>query len=93
MSPVQPLGGFASERILSYARYLGWTGSQNHQSAAKAELSRLMETHIWCLPGPAGCVRGGLSKGTMAPSGTLVQRRGIPTTAGCENSTDSVWVR
>lgn len=31
-----------------------------------------METQLWLLPVPAGCVRGGLNKGTMVPAGTLI---------------------
>lgn len=37
-----------------------------------------METQFWCLCVPAGCVVGGLIKGTMVPASISVPERAPP---------------
>lgn len=45
---------------------LGGAGSQGVSSVGQAVFTWLMQIQIWCLPAPAGCVRGGLTMATLA---------------------------
>lgn len=45
---------------------LGGARSQGVTSVGQAVFTWLMQIQIWCLLGPAGCMRGGLTVATMA---------------------------